>query len=167
MVFPSLHLGFFTGHGHQEPHTDPTFTSRRPPPHPPIITSASQSAALAYVPPFGRPSDEFLLDPQPPRQSEEGSPARLQQQQSSTSNPRKRRAPESPPMAGVPPGLDPGYGPSSAYAAQAQQGELQPEISTQPSAPKKSRTNTPWTPAEEQRLKTMRDAGNSWSEIAK
>lgn len=167
MVFPSLHLGSFTGHGHQEPHTDPTFISRRPPPHPPIITSASQSAALAYVPPFGRPSDEFLLDPQPPRQSEEGSPARLQQHQSSTSNPRKRRAPESPSMAGVPPGLDPGYGPSSAYAAQAQQGELQPEISTQPSAPKKSRTNTPWTPAEEQRLKTMRDAGNSWSEIAK
>ena len=32
---------------------------------------------------------------------------------------------------------------------------------------KKSRTNTPWSPAEEQRLKTMRDAGNSWSEIAK
>lgn len=32
---------------------------------------------------------------------------------------------------------------------------------------KKSRTNTPWTPAEEQRLKTMRDAGNSWAEIAK
>lgn len=34
-------------------------------------------------------------------------------------------------------------------------------------APKKSRTNTPWTPAEEQRLKTMRDAQNSWGEIAK
>jgi hypothetical protein len=33
--------------------------------------------------------------------------------------------------------------------------------------PKKSRTNTPWTPAEELRLKQMRDAGNSWSEIAK
>lgn len=32
---------------------------------------------------------------------------------------------------------------------------------------KKSRTNTPWTPQEEQRLKAMRDAGNSWSEIAK
>ncbi|KAI9773078.1 MAG: hypothetical protein M1840_008198 [Geoglossum simile] len=32
---------------------------------------------------------------------------------------------------------------------------------------KKSRTNTPWSPAEEQRLKTMRDAGSSWSEIAK
>ncbi|KAF1351323.1 hypothetical protein BDV97DRAFT_413261 [Delphinella strobiligena] len=33
--------------------------------------------------------------------------------------------------------------------------------------PKKGRTNTPWTPAEEHRLKVMRDAGNSWSEIAK
>jgi hypothetical protein len=32
---------------------------------------------------------------------------------------------------------------------------------------KKSRTNTPWTPAEELRLKQMRDAGNTWSEIAK
>ncbi|KAI4222933.1 MAG: hypothetical protein L6R36_005796 [Xanthoria steineri] len=138
----------------------------RPPPHPPITTSASQSAALAYVPDFGRQSDDFLLDPQPPRQSQEGSPAQLQQQQSSPSNPRKRRAPESPPMAGLPSALDPGYGPS-AYAAQGPQGELQPEKSSQPSAPKKSRTNTPWTPAEEQRLKTMRDAGNSWSEIAK
>ncbi|KAF2720842.1 hypothetical protein K431DRAFT_329363 [Polychaeton citri CBS 116435] len=33
--------------------------------------------------------------------------------------------------------------------------------------PKKGRTNTPWTPAEEQRLKALRDAGSSWSEIAK
>jgi hypothetical protein len=32
---------------------------------------------------------------------------------------------------------------------------------------KKSRTNTPWTPAEELRLKQMRDLGNTWSEIAK
>ncbi|QIW98773.1 hypothetical protein AMS68_004291 [Peltaster fructicola] len=32
---------------------------------------------------------------------------------------------------------------------------------------KKGRTNTPWTPAEEQRLKTLREAGRSWSEIAK
>ena len=38
---------------------------------------------------------------------------------------------------------------------------------TPPARPKKGRTNTPWTPAEEQRLKVMRDAGNSWSEIAK
>jgi len=32
---------------------------------------------------------------------------------------------------------------------------------------KKKRTNVPWTPAEEQRLKTMRDSGSSWTEIAK
>lgn len=32
---------------------------------------------------------------------------------------------------------------------------------------KKGRTNTPWTAEEEQRLKAMRDAGNTWSEIAK
>ena len=42
-------------------------------------------------------------------------------------------------------------------------------IATPSSAPpaKKSRTNTPWTPQEELRLKQMRDAGNSWAEIAK
>lgn len=40
--------------------------------------------------------------------------------------------------------------------------------STVESTPKKKgRTNTPWTAEEEQRLKTMRDAGRSWSEIAK
>ncbi|MCJ1371010.1 hypothetical protein MMC20_002225 [Loxospora ochrophaea] len=36
-----------------------------------------------------------------------------------------------------------------------------------PPAAKKSRTNTPWSPAEEQRLKNMRDVGSSWSDIAK
>ncbi|MCJ1409013.1 hypothetical protein MMC19_003090 [Ptychographa xylographoides] len=41
------------------------------------------------------------------------------------------------------------------------------ESSSSPTVAKKSRTNTPWTPAEERRLKSMRDAGNSWSEIAK
>lgn len=32
---------------------------------------------------------------------------------------------------------------------------------------KRTRTNTPWTASEEQRLKSMRDAGSSWSDIAK
>lgn len=41
------------------------------------------------------------------------------------------------------------------------------DASVQEPKVKKSRTNTPWTPAEELRLKQMRDAGNSWSEIAK
>lgn len=38
---------------------------------------------------------------------------------------------------------------------------------TGPAPKKKGRTNTPWTAEEEQRLKSMRDAGRSWSEIAK
>ncbi|KAL1858129.1 hypothetical protein VTK73DRAFT_7933 [Phialemonium thermophilum] len=43
------------------------------------------------------------------------------------------------------------------------------DASSTPNPPpaKKSRTNTPWTPSEEQRLKQMRDAGSSWAEIAK
>lgn len=47
----------------------------------------------------------------------------------------------------------------------------QPQTQSAPSSPppkaKKSRVNVPWTPAEELLLKTMRDAGNSWSDIAK
>lgn len=50
-------------------------------------------------------------------------------------------------------------------ATQLQADEV--DTSVQEPKIKKSRTNTPWTPAEELRLKQMRDAGNSWSEIAK
>ncbi|KAG9198992.1 hypothetical protein G6514_009177 [Epicoccum nigrum] len=52
---------------------------------------------------------------------------------------------------------------NSAASLQAEHAET----ATQEPKVKKSRTNTPWTPAEELRLKQMRDAGNSWSEIAK
>lgn len=55
---------------------------------------------------------------------------------------------------------------ASSDDAPAAQGAHVDPPAQEPKA-KKSRTNTPWTPAEEQRLKTMRDAGNSWSEIAK
>ena len=51
--------------------------------------------------------------------------------------------------------------------AAGQEGEEVADTAPQIQAPKKSRTNTPWTPSEEQRLKVMRDAGNSWGEIAK
>ncbi|KAF2265539.1 hypothetical protein CC78DRAFT_186583 [Lojkania enalia] len=57
--------------------------------------------------------------------------------------------------------------PGAAAAAAAAQGGADIDLPAQEPKVKKSRTNTPWTPAEEQRLKTMRDAGNSWSEIAK
>ncbi|CZR51927.1 uncharacterized protein PAC_01804 [Phialocephala subalpina] len=68
-----------------------------------------------------------------------------------------------------------GTGPSvptmsgSSSAAGGAGGGEEPSMNSPTMGPpaKKSRTNTPWTPAEEQRLKTMRDAGNSWADIAK
>jgi len=56
--------------------------------------------------------------------------------------------------------------PPASRASAAQSGEADRGGLPEPKA-KKSRTNTPWTPAEELRLKQMRDSGNSWSEIAK
>ncbi len=61
-------------------------------------------------------------------------------------------------------------GSSDSAEAQASSTAVPPAAdadATQEPKTKKSRTNTPWTPAEELRLKQMRDAGNSWSEIAK
>ncbi|BAE60068.1 unnamed protein product [Aspergillus oryzae RIB40] len=57
---------------------------------------------------------------------------------------------------------------TSGTTAAAGEAALEPGPGV-PEAPprKKGRTNTPWTAEEEQRLKTMRDAGRSWSEIAK
>jgi hypothetical protein len=61
--------------------------------------------------------------------------------------------------------------PAAASGSQTANATIAPsaesDVAAQEPRPKKSRTNTPWTPAEEQRLKQMRDAGNSWSEIAK
>lgn len=169
VAFSPLHpftILSFLDHSHHELALTSTSTFRRPPPNPSVVTSASQSAALAYVPAFGTQPEEYLLGPQPPTQSQDELRAQPPQQ-STLTNPRKRKAPESMAMADLPSGLIPGYAPASEYAAQGQRGEQQLELPTQGSAPKKSRTNTPWTPAEEQRLKTMRDAGNTWSEIAK
>lgn len=50
-------------------------------------------------------------------------------------------------------------------AIEGDPGTMPPPV--EPAPKKKGRTNTPWTAEEEQRLKTMRDAGRSWSEIAK
>lgn len=80
-------------------------------------------------------------------------------------NPRKRRASgQTGPNAIAPAtaGTTSGYADPSGLVA----GSAELETPPQPVA-KKGRTNTPWTAAEEQRLKTMRDAGSSWSEIAK
>lgn len=55
--------------------------------------------------------------------------------------------------------------PVSTSAAEA--GQDQTTAAPESTPKKKGRTNTPWTAEEEQRLKSMRDAGRSWSEIAK
>ncbi|KAL9055038.1 MAG: hypothetical protein Q9162_003803 [Coniocarpon cinnabarinum] len=79
---------------------------------------------------------------------------------------RKRRASETENITGLPQLSSP---PSAVFASESRYGVPTPgeTESSSSAARKKSRTNTPWTPAEEQRLKTMRDAGQSWSEIAK
>jgi len=58
---------------------------------------------------------------------------------------------------------------ASGYGLEPQAQGPAADLDPPPQQPvaKKGRTNTPWTAAEEQRLKQMRDAGNSWSEIAK
>lgn len=63
-------------------------------------------------------------------------------------------------MAGTSAGAEARNSAASVQADRVDASAQEPKI-------KKSRTNTPWTPAEELRLKQMRDAGNSWSEIAK
>ncbi|CAD6591085.1 MAG: hypothetical protein ASARMPREDX12_004918 [Alectoria sarmentosa] len=84
---------------------------------------------------------------------------------------RKRKHPGTPgtaPIAAMPP--MPSTLPSTNLGEPSdggQQADEANEASSSMPPPKKSRTNTPWTPGEEQRLKVMRDAGNSWGEIAK
>lgn len=76
---------------------------------------------------------------------------------------RKRRASGSAPqittMAAPTSGLPPAMATTTA--------PTMPTADMGPPPAKKSRTNTPWTPAEEQRLKAMRDANHSWADIAK
>jgi gas vesicle protein len=127
---------------------------------------------------------------QPPMNVPQPSPnaAQSQQQQTPTQTPaqparqRKRPAPSSNPVAAAPPAP---VTPAQAQAAVAGPPAAQPvgtavgtpaqpqpavdDSAAVPAPPpaKKNRTNTPWTPQEELRLKQMRDAGNSWAEIAK
>lgn len=111
------------------------------------------------------------IDPSPFAFPQQHAQFKADPQQLSPTNPRKRRASE---LGG--PSL-PGSSGSNASAYGHPQGLVtgsnELDIGLGPSqgltspVAKKGRTNTPWTPAEEQRLKTLRDAGSSWSEIAK
>jgi hypothetical protein len=119
---------------------------------------------------YGRPQQIQTQHHQPP-------PQHLQQQ--SPINSRKRRASElgDPNLPGSSSSNATAFGnPSGLMTAGADldqtlggvhQQQQQQQVLASPVVPKKGRTNTPWTPAEEQRLKTLRDAGSSWSEIAK
>ncbi|KAG8424105.1 hypothetical protein J3458_000936 [Metarhizium acridum] len=118
--------------------------------------------------------------PQPPNAS-------ASQQQAATPTPtqqsrqRKRPAPNTAPSPATGAPAAPVAGSQAQPPAptpptpQAAPSTLQPQAPTedakttpvQPPPAKKSRTNTPWTPQEELRLKQMRDSGNSWAEIAK
>lgn len=83
-------------------------------------------------------------------------------------NPRKRRS-SPPPMQ---PPVNIMAAPPALPVAPISDPDLNP-LTTNPVSPdsgtpkKKGRTNIPWTPQEEQRLKVLRDNGSSWSEIAK
>ncbi|KAL9074645.1 MAG: hypothetical protein Q9157_004319 [Trypethelium eluteriae] len=114
---------------------------------------------------LGHPSDPFASYQPPPTGPGPLNPPPPPPPNQQQPNPRKRRADDP---------LQPGD--VAAASSTAPFGEHDPlgppgadlgQPQTAPPPPKKGRTNTPWTPAEEQRLKTMRDQGTSWSEIAK
>jgi hypothetical protein len=130
-----------------------TFHFRSPPPtkkqkqsdsgaSPTTLTNKELPTAQSQTPLAPKPSSDLL---QPP---------------SSPPNPRKRRASHSPKLDTLPPGATL---PSDSTAKNVSI----PSLLADGDGKKRGRTNTPWTAQEEQRLKQMRDAGNSWSEIAK
>ena len=124
-------------------------SSRRQPKAPSAGTSppSSQQTPLTSNP--GATQLTSLLNTETPSNSPMGS--------------RKRKAPGSSTVAATATTSEGAYGDPGGST------ELNEEPSEAPLSPvaKKGRTNTPWTPAEERRLKSMRDAGSSWNEIAK
>lgn len=122
------------------PHLQETFTSLPPPP--------SHHASTTAGP----------LHPPPPPATASSAPT------ATTGAGRgKRKAAASSSGAAPPHSIDPSLSSATAEPGRDQAGGT----TASPRPLKKSRTNTPWSPAEEQRLKAMRDAGSSWSDIAK
>lgn len=121
----------------------------------PIAAATQQNAQLApsteppkVQPVITAPQESFVPAPHPP------SPAGARKRKSVTLKDSSDQMANASTAAGAAENTEPP--PTADTEAPA----LEPKA-------KKSRTNTPWTPAEEQRLKQMRDAGHSWSEIAK
>ncbi|KAK4983072.1 hypothetical protein LTR66_008975 [Elasticomyces elasticus] len=137
-------------------------------------TSISAAPSLLTIP------SDIASTYQPTYQNPNPYASYAQPAQISPTNPRKRRASELGPdvllgasMQGPSSGpMDMGslsnaggFGDPQVMAGSSR--DVGMELPSASPVAKKGRTNTPWTPAEEQRLKTMRDAGDSWSEIAK
>ncbi|EAS33555.2 MYB DNA-binding domain-containing protein [Coccidioides immitis RS] len=115
-------------------------------------------------PPFPGPG-HFEAPPMVPAPPPTQAPPAPPQQQPGTVpavNPRKRRASfqQSAPMSTMAP-------PQLTAPVEGEGNPPTTAAAPETGGKKKGRTNTPWTAEEEQRLKAMRDAGNTWSEIAK
>ncbi|MDI1490093.1 MAG: hypothetical protein OHK93_001293 [Ramalina farinacea] len=127
-----------------------------------------QPQQMHHHSPYGQPpppSQHLQQHPQQIRQPQQLVP-HIPSQNPTTSPPsRKRKTPGGlppPEMSSMPPPLG-----GETSTAGVQQPDVAPDDSQAPPIPKKNRTNTPWSPAEEQRLRVMREAGKSWGEIAK
>lgn len=145
---------------------------RSPPTSKRIKTSATTSApphllAQQQLHPFHRvPTFEGIPIPTAPLPHQQQQQQQVQQQQQHQQQQQQassRKRPQSPisgssTMMATPMG-------STGGAIEGDPTAMPP--APEPAPKKKGRTNTPWTAEEEQRLKTMRDAGRSWSEIAK
>ncbi|KAJ4854416.1 myb-like DNA-binding domain-containing protein [Trichoderma breve] len=113
-------------------------------------TPVQPPMSVSQQPPNGPPSQQ-----QTPTQ-----PAAQPPNARSRKRPAQNAAPSPATAAAPPPAAPPQAQPTANDNANSTDAASGPPT-------KKSRTNTPWTPQEELRLKQMRDAGNSWAEIAK
>lgn len=131
-----------------------------PPPAKRLMTSSD-----VFAPPVGAASTVPAPPPMPMPPAATAAPADAIVP--TTPNPRKRRASRTPPSDArklnvKPPSATQGVAESGGSASVSI-----PALLSEETVKKKSRTNTPWTAAEEQKLKQMRDSNNTWSEIAK
>ncbi|KAM0464148.1 hypothetical protein ACHAPV_002695 [Trichoderma viride] len=132
-------------------------------------TPVQPPMSVSQQPPNGPPSQQQTPTQQPAVQPPNARPRKRPAQNAAPSPATAAAPPPVPPVQGQPPAPTP-------PAPQAAPPSQPPPVVTEdanaaaaavPPPAKKSRTNTPWTPQEELRLKQMRDAGNSWAEIAK
>ncbi|CEJ91811.1 Putative MYB DNA-binding domain protein [[Torrubiella] hemipterigena] len=133
----------------------------------PNMGDPQQHHQTPVPPPMGVPQQQQPPSG-PPSQQQTPTPAHAQPNRQ-----RKRPAPGTAPV--VPTTMNAGQVQAPVPTAPTSQTIISPPImaptddagAIAPPPAKKSRTNTPWTPQEELRLKQMRDEGKSWAEIAK